>query len=134
MNNLLCALRPLAGAGLALLMAACATGPQRPGALPVMQVADLANARRCVDNLLHTATVDVARLNPRRSYQMPVLRFTVGELVGGNLGLGFLLLVLLRTAIATLRAKVAVMPPMKSLRGTATTTIQSRPALSRICA
>jgi len=35
----------------------------------------------CVDNLLHAATVDAARLNPRRSYQMPVLRFTVGELV-----------------------------------------------------
>lgn len=35
----------------------------------------------CVDNLLHAATVDPARLNPRRSYQMPVLRFTVGELV-----------------------------------------------------
>jgi len=35
----------------------------------------------CVDNLLHAATVPVDRLNPRRSYQMPVLRFTVGELV-----------------------------------------------------
>lgn len=35
----------------------------------------------CVDNLLHAATVDPARLNPRRSYQMPVLRFTVGALV-----------------------------------------------------
>ncbi|NDY90242.1 NAD-dependent epimerase/dehydratase family protein [Ideonella livida] len=35
----------------------------------------------CVDNLLHAATVDPARLNPRRSYQMPVLRFTVAELV-----------------------------------------------------
>lgn len=35
----------------------------------------------CVDNLLHAATVDPARLNPRRSYQMPVLRLTVGELV-----------------------------------------------------
>jgi len=35
----------------------------------------------CVDNLLHAATVDPARLNPRRSYQMPVLRFTVGVLV-----------------------------------------------------
>jgi D-erythronate 2-dehydrogenase len=35
----------------------------------------------CVDNLLFAATVDPARLNPRRSYQMPVLRFTVGELV-----------------------------------------------------
>lgn len=36
---------------------------------------------RCVDNLLHAATVDPARLNVRRSYQMPVLRLTVGELV-----------------------------------------------------
>lgn len=35
----------------------------------------------CVDNLLFAATVDPARMNPRRSYQMPVLRFTVGELV-----------------------------------------------------
>ena len=35
----------------------------------------------CVDNLLQAATVDPARLNPRRSYQMPVLRFAVGELV-----------------------------------------------------
>jgi nucleoside-diphosphate-sugar epimerase len=35
----------------------------------------------CVDNLLHAATVDPARLNPRRSYQMPVLRLTVAELV-----------------------------------------------------
>ena len=44
--------RPLAAAGLSLLLAACATAPQRNGALPVMQVADLANARRCMDNLL----------------------------------------------------------------------------------
>lgn len=35
----------------------------------------------CVDNLLFAATVDPARLNPRRSYQMPVLRLSVGELV-----------------------------------------------------
>ncbi len=35
----------------------------------------------CVDNLIYAATVDPSRLNPRRSYQMPVLRFTVGELV-----------------------------------------------------
>lgn len=35
----------------------------------------------CVDNLLHAATVEPARLNPRRSYQMPVLRLTVAELV-----------------------------------------------------
>jgi nucleoside-diphosphate-sugar epimerase len=35
----------------------------------------------CVDNLLHAACVDPARLNARRSYQMPVLRLTVRELV-----------------------------------------------------
>jgi nucleoside-diphosphate-sugar epimerase len=35
----------------------------------------------CVDNLLHAATVDPAQLDPRRSYQMPVLRLSVGELV-----------------------------------------------------
>lgn len=35
----------------------------------------------CVDNLLHAATVDPARLNPQRSYQMPVLRFTIADLV-----------------------------------------------------
>ena len=35
----------------------------------------------CVDNLLHAATVDPARLNARRSYQMPVLRLTVAEVV-----------------------------------------------------
>lgn len=35
----------------------------------------------CVDNLLFAASVDPARMNPRRSYQMPVLRFTVAELV-----------------------------------------------------
>ncbi|AXL50299.1 epimerase [Paraburkholderia caffeinilytica] len=35
----------------------------------------------CVDNLLHAATVDPDRFNARRSYQMPVLRLTVGEVV-----------------------------------------------------
>lgn len=35
----------------------------------------------CVDNLLHAATVDPARFNARRSYQMPVLRLTVVEVV-----------------------------------------------------
>lgn len=35
----------------------------------------------CVDNLLHAACVDPARLNARRSYQMPVLRLTVARLV-----------------------------------------------------
>ena len=36
----------------------------------------------CVDNLLHAASVDPVKLNPRRSYQMPVLRFTIADLVG----------------------------------------------------
>jgi nucleoside-diphosphate-sugar epimerase len=35
----------------------------------------------CVDNLLHAACVDPARFHARRSYQMPVLRLTVRELV-----------------------------------------------------
>jgi D-erythronate 2-dehydrogenase len=39
------------------------------------------SAQACVDNLLWAATVAPERLNARRSYQMPVLRFTVQELV-----------------------------------------------------
>lgn len=39
------------------------------------------SAQACVDNLLWAAMVAPERLNPRRSYQMPVLRFTVQELV-----------------------------------------------------
>ena len=35
----------------------------------------------CVDNLLHAAAVDATKLNARRSYQMPVLRLTVAEVV-----------------------------------------------------
>jgi D-erythronate 2-dehydrogenase len=35
----------------------------------------------CVDNLLHAATVDVERFGARRSYQMPVLRLTLAEVV-----------------------------------------------------
>jgi nucleoside-diphosphate-sugar epimerase len=35
----------------------------------------------CVDNLLHAANVDPASLNPRRCYQMPVLRLTIAELI-----------------------------------------------------
>ncbi|MBU9133424.1 NAD-dependent epimerase/dehydratase family protein [Burkholderia multivorans] len=35
----------------------------------------------CVDNLLHAATVDAKHFNARRSYQMPVLRLTVAEVV-----------------------------------------------------
>jgi nucleoside-diphosphate-sugar epimerase len=36
---------------------------------------------QCVDNLLHAATVDHERLNARRSYQMPVLRLSIAEVV-----------------------------------------------------
>ncbi|WP_028311738.1 NAD-dependent epimerase/dehydratase family protein [Derxia gummosa] len=36
---------------------------------------------RCVDNLLHAACVDPAALDARRSYQMPVRRHSVAELV-----------------------------------------------------
>lgn len=39
------------------------------------------SVQQCVSNLLHAATLDVARLDARRSYQTPVLRFTVGDLV-----------------------------------------------------
>ena len=35
----------------------------------------------CVDNLLHAACVDHARLNARRSYQMPVLRLSMAQVV-----------------------------------------------------
>ena len=35
----------------------------------------------CVDNLLHAASVDPERLNSRRSYQMPVLRLSIAEVV-----------------------------------------------------
>lgn len=35
----------------------------------------------CVDNLLHAATVDAERFDARRSYQMPVLRLTIAEVV-----------------------------------------------------
>jgi len=35
----------------------------------------------CVDNLLHAANIDPTRLNPRRSYQMPVLRLTIQAVV-----------------------------------------------------
>jgi D-erythronate 2-dehydrogenase len=35
----------------------------------------------CVDNLLHAATVDPARFNTRRCYQMPVLHLTVAQVV-----------------------------------------------------
>jgi nucleoside-diphosphate-sugar epimerase len=37
---------------------------------------------QCVDNLLHAACLDTNQLDPRRSYQMPVLRLTVEQVVG----------------------------------------------------
>lgn len=55
----------------------------RPLTVPVSAqgVAWWISVGRCVDNLLHAATVDPAALDPRRSYQMPVLRCTVAALV-----------------------------------------------------
>lgn len=78
--------RPGEGAGMmsafmSLLFWKLAAG--HPLTVPVSRsgVAWWISVGACVDNLLHAATVDPARLNPRRSYQMPVLRLTVGELV-----------------------------------------------------
>lgn len=55
----------------------------RPITVPVSPegVAWWISVGTCVDNLLHAAVVDPQRLNARRSYQMPVLRFTIGALV-----------------------------------------------------
>ncbi len=39
------------------------------------------SVRACVDNLLRAATVDAAMIAPTACYQMPVLRFTVADLV-----------------------------------------------------
>ncbi|WP_118178555.1 NAD-dependent epimerase/dehydratase family protein [Paraburkholderia phosphatilytica] len=39
------------------------------------------SVEQCVDNLLHAATVDPERFNARRSYQMPVLRLSIAEVV-----------------------------------------------------
>lgn len=39
------------------------------------------SALRCVDNLLHAATVDTGRLQPQRSYTLPVLRLSMQQLV-----------------------------------------------------
>lgn len=78
--------RPGEGAGMmsafmSLLFWKLAAG--EPLTVPVSRtgVAWWISVGACVDNLLHAATVDPALLNPRRSYQMPVLRLTVGELV-----------------------------------------------------
>jgi D-erythronate 2-dehydrogenase len=39
------------------------------------------SVQQCVGNLLHAATLDASLLDARRSYQMPVLRFTIADLV-----------------------------------------------------
>ena len=54
-----------------------------PITLPVSPagVAWWISASVCADNLLRAACVDPQRLHPRRSYQMPVLRLTLAELV-----------------------------------------------------
>lgn len=39
------------------------------------------SASTCVDNLLHMARMDPGRWNARRSYQMPVLHLTIGEVI-----------------------------------------------------
>jgi nucleoside-diphosphate-sugar epimerase len=41
------------------------------------------SVRCCVDNLLHAASLDAARVAPRRDYTLPVLRIRIGELVEG---------------------------------------------------
>lgn len=55
----------------------------RPLTVPVSAngVAWWISVGQCVTNLLHAATVDAAQLDPRRSYQMPVLRLTVAQVV-----------------------------------------------------
>ncbi|MFT4267885.1 MAG: NAD-dependent epimerase/dehydratase family protein [Xenophilus sp.] len=40
----------------------------------------------CVDNLLHAATVDAGRLHASRTYQMPVLRLTMAQVVDALAG------------------------------------------------
>lgn len=57
----------------------------RPLTVPVRPegVAWWISVGACVDNLLHAATLDAARLDSRRSVQMPVLRRTVAEVVAG---------------------------------------------------
>lgn len=52
------------------------TVPVSPGG-----VAWWISVEQCVDNLLHAATLDPERFNARRSYQMPVLRLSVKEVV-----------------------------------------------------
>ena len=39
------------------------------------------SARTCVDNLLHMARMDSGLWNAQRSYQMPVLHLTIGEVI-----------------------------------------------------
>jgi nucleoside-diphosphate-sugar epimerase len=78
--------RPGDGAGMmsafmSLLFWRLAAG--EPLTVPVSRegVAWWISVNRCVDNLLHVASVDAERFNARRVYQMPVLRLTVGEVV-----------------------------------------------------
>ncbi|MFL9944243.1 NAD-dependent epimerase/dehydratase family protein [Paraburkholderia graminis] len=78
--------RPGDGAGMmsafmSLLFWKLAAG--EPLTVPVSRegVAWWISVSRCVDNLLHAATVDAECLNARRSYQMPVLRLSIGEVV-----------------------------------------------------
>ncbi|HSW04365.1 NAD-dependent epimerase/dehydratase family protein [Aquabacterium sp.] len=55
----------------------------RPLTVPVSAagVAWWISVDRCVDNLVHAAGIDAALLDARRSYQMPVLRLSVAEVV-----------------------------------------------------
>lgn len=55
----------------------------QPITLPVSAdgVAWWISVEACVDNLIHAATVDPGMFNVRRTYQMPVLRLTMAEVV-----------------------------------------------------
>jgi nucleoside-diphosphate-sugar epimerase len=70
----------------------------RPITVPVSAqgVAWWISAQACVGNLIHAAAIDPGRLNGRRSYQMPVLRLSMAEVVAAlaeRLGAGRLELV-----------------------------------------
>lgn len=56
---------------------------RKPITLPVSPagVAWWISVQACVDNLVRAACIDPQRLHPRRSYQMPVLRLTMAEVV-----------------------------------------------------
>jgi nucleoside-diphosphate-sugar epimerase len=55
----------------------------RPITVPVSAqgVAWWISAQACVSNLIHAACIDPSRLHSRRSYQMPVLRLSIAEVV-----------------------------------------------------